>query len=105
MRRLERKWTEKPYRTSPLPRRTPPIGGFRTWPQIRNATPNKSDIIHKITNPKIDIKKAIKATKDNKTKAIFGILLQEARDTGIDFNIQAYSRAPYKYKRDSYEVA
>jgi hypothetical protein len=68
----------------------PPIGGLRTWPQIRKPAPNKTDTIHKITNLKTDIKRAIKVNKDNITKGIFGRLLQEARDTGADFSIQAY---------------
>ncbi len=38
-------------------------------------------------------------------KGIFGKLLQAARDTGTDFIIHAYSKAPYKCMRDSYEVA
>ena len=53
----------------------PLIGGLRTWPQIRKITLNKLDTMHKITNLKTDIKKAIKANKDNKTKGIFGRLL------------------------------
>jgi len=83
----------------------PPIGGLRTWPHIRKIAPKKSDPIPKITNLNTDIKKAIKTNKDNKTKGVFGRLLQEARDTDIDFSIQACSRAPYRYRRDSYEVA
>ena len=83
----------------------PPIGGLRTWPQIRKIVSNKTDTIHKITNLKTVIKRAIKANKDNRTKGIFGRLLQEARNTDIDFSIQVYSRAPYKCKRGSYEVA
>jgi hypothetical protein len=61
--------------------------------------------MNKITNLKTDIKKEMKATKDSRAKVIFGRLLQDARDTGTDFNIQAYSRAPYRYRRVSYEVA
>jgi hypothetical protein len=53
----------------------PPIGGLRTWPQIRKTAPNKTDSIHKITNLKTDIKRVIKANKDNRTKGIFGRLL------------------------------
>ncbi len=67
-----------------------PIGGLRTWPQIRKTAPNNSKTIHKITNLKTDIKKVIKANKDNKTKGVFGRLLQESRGTGTDFRIQAY---------------
>ena len=49
----------------------PHIGGLRTWPQIRKTAPNKSDTIHKIINQKNDVKKPIKANKDNKTKGVF----------------------------------
>jgi ribonuclease HI len=63
----------------------PPIGGLRTWPQIRRTTPNNSDIILKITNLKTGLKKATKETTHNtKTKCT---LLQAARVTGTDFSI------------------
>ncbi len=35
----------------------PPIGGLRTWPQIRMKPTNKPDHIRKLTNLKTDIKK------------------------------------------------
>ncbi len=39
----------------------PPVGGLRTWPQIRRSTPDKPDTIIKLTNNiKTDIKSAIK---------------------------------------------
>jgi hypothetical protein len=50
----------------------PPIGGLHTWPQIRKIARNKSDTIHKITNLQTNIEKAINASKNNRTKDIFG---------------------------------
>ena len=41
----------------------PPVGGLRTWPQIRRTTPNNPDTIIKLTNIKTDIKKEIKVNK------------------------------------------
>ena len=35
----------------------PPIGGLRTWPQIRHNPPNKSENTRKLTNLKVGIKK------------------------------------------------
>ena len=35
----------------------PPIGGLRTWPQIRHTTQDKPDTILKITNLKTGIGK------------------------------------------------
>jgi ribonuclease HI len=83
----------------------PPVGGLRTWPQIRNTTPNNPDNIKKFTNLKAGIKTAIKETTYTKTRGIFGDLLRKARETGTDFSIQAYSKSPYRSRRDSYEVA
>jgi hypothetical protein len=66
----------------------PPIGGLRTWPQIRNNPPNKPENIRKLTNLKARIQKELKHTnKMATTKGVFGMLLQAARDTGIDFRI------------------
>jgi len=84
----------------------PPNGGLRTWSQIRHNLPNKPENIRKLTNLKADIKKELKYTnKSATTKGIFGKLLQEARDIGIYFSIQAYSQSPYRSRRDAYEVA
>ncbi len=35
----------------------PPVGGLRTWPQIKRTTPNNPETIIKLTNMKTDIKK------------------------------------------------
>ena len=83
----------------------PPIGGLRTWPQIRHNPPNKPENIRKLTNLKASIKKELKHTdKTETTKVVFGKLLQAARDTGTYFSIQAYSQSPYRFRRDAYEV-
>jgi hypothetical protein len=68
-----------------------PIGGLRTWPQIRHTPRNKPENIRTLTNFKADIRKELKHT--NKTipaKGVFGRLLKEARDTGTNFSIQAF---------------
>ncbi len=50
----------------------PPVGGLRTWPQIRHITPNKPDTILELTNIKADIKTTINDTTYTTTKGIFG---------------------------------
>jgi hypothetical protein len=68
----------------------PPIGGLRTWPQIRHNPTNKSEHIRRLTNLKASIKKELKHTdKTATTMGVYGKLLQEARDTRTDFTIQA----------------
>ena len=60
----------------------PPIGGLRTWPQIRHSPPNQPENIRKLANLKTCIKKELKHTnKTATTKDVYGELLQEARDT------------------------
>jgi ribonuclease HI len=49
-----------------------PVGGLRTWPQIKRTTPNKLDTIIKLTNIKTDIKKEIKVTNYTTSRGIFG---------------------------------
>ena len=39
------------------------------------------------------------------TKGVFGKLIQEARDIGTDFSIQAYSQSSYISRRDAREVS
>jgi hypothetical protein len=74
----------------------PPVGGLRTWPQIRHITPTKLDTILKLTNIESGIKTAIKETTSTTTKVIFGALLKTARDKGTYFSIQAHSQSPYR---------
>jgi hypothetical protein len=84
----------------------PPVGGLKTWPQLRKESPTIPDMTQKITILKNDLKKEIKATTKNiTTRGVFGRLLQIARDTGTDLNIQAYPHAPYRSRGESYEVA
>jgi hypothetical protein len=84
----------------------PPIGGLRTWPQIRHNPPRKPENIGKLTNLKAGIRKELKHTGITvTTKGIFGRLLQEARNTGTYFSIQADSQSPYRSRRDAYEGA
>ena len=60
----------------------PPIGGLRTWPQIRHNPPDKPENIRKLTNLKACIKKELKHTnKTATTKGVFWKLLEEARET------------------------
>ncbi len=56
----------------------PPVGGLRTWPQIRSTTPNYPDTTIKLTNIKSGIKEAIKETTHTTSKGIFGELLRKA---------------------------
>ena len=73
----------------------PPIGGLRMSPLIRKTSLDTLDNTHKIINLKTGIKKEIKETTHNiTTKKVLERLLQTTRDTGTDFNIQAYSQAP-----------
>jgi len=51
----------------------PPVGGLKTWPQIRSPTPNKPYTIIKPTNIKTGIKTAIKETTYSTTKGILAI--------------------------------
>jgi hypothetical protein len=84
----------------------PPIGGLRTWLQIRHNPTNKPKHIRKLTNLKVGTKKELKHTiKTATTKGVFGKLLEAARDRGTYFSIQAYSQSPYRSRRDAYEVA
>ncbi len=46
----------------------PPIGGLRTWPQIRQNLTSKPEQIRKITNLKAGIKKELKHTKNPRSK-------------------------------------
>ena len=73
-----------------------------------NKTPpsNQPENVGKLTNLKAGIKKKLKHTnKTATTKGIFGRLLQEAKGTGTDVSIQAYSQFPYISRRDAYEEA
>ena len=73
----------------------PPIGGLRTWPQVRLSPTDKPEHIRKLTNIKAGIKKElIHTTTTVATKGVYGKLLQAARDTGTDFSIHAYSQSP-----------
>jgi hypothetical protein len=66
----------------------PPIGGLRTWPQIRHNPPNKPKNVRKLTNLKASIRKELKHTNKTATKkGVFGKLIQAARDTGTYFII------------------
>jgi len=67
----------------------PLIEGLRTWPQIMKIKPNKLNTIHKITNLKTDIKKTIKANKNNRTK---GILEDYSRRRETRALTSAYTR-------------
>jgi hypothetical protein len=70
----------------------PPVGGLRTWPQIRSTTPTQPNTIIQLTNIQTGIKTTIKETKYTTTKGVFGDLLKKARETDTDFSIQAHSQ-------------
>ena len=64
----------------------PPIGGLRTWPQIRLSPTNKPH--QKTHQPQSRHTKELKHTsKIVATKGVYGQLLQAARDTRTDFSI------------------
>ena len=48
----------------------PPIGGLRTWPQIRHDPPDKSKNIQKLTNLKASIKKELKHTNKRQLRKV-----------------------------------
>ena len=80
---------------------------MRKWNPCKGAThltPNnahthththKLDEKRKLTNLKSGIAKELENINKNvKTIEFFGRLLEEARDKGTDFSIQAYSQSP-----------
>ena len=84
----------------------PPVGGLRTWPQIRTTKPDQPDVIHKLHNLTTAIKKQARHKRLIPPQSgIFGTLLKQARELGADHSIHAYSRSPYRSRRDSLEVA
>ena len=85
----------------------PPIGGLRTWPQIKTTKPDKSIHITKISDVHNGIRKLLK-TKPPKpqtsTTTTYSNILQHARELGADLNIDAHSDTPYRARRDALEV-
>ena len=85
----------------------PPIGGLRTWPQIKMTKPYKSTQTTKIGDIPNRIRKLLKTNPPNSrtsTTTTYGNILQHARDLGTDHNIHAHSEAPHRTRRDALEV-
>ncbi len=86
----------------------PPIRGLRTWPQIQGNNKDATPSIHSLSDLHSGLYKLIRThTPNTKTRSgtIYGKILQDARSTGSDNTIHAYSTAPYRARRDSLEVA
>jgi len=85
----------------------PPIGGLRTWPQIKTIKPDKSTLINKIADMHNGIRKLLKTKlpkPQTSTITTYSNKLQHARELGADHNIHADSYTPYRARRDSLEV-
>ena len=82
--------------------------GLRTWPQIRGTKKDTSPSIHNLADLHSSLHKLIRTHTPNNTtrhSTIYGKILHDARTTGSDHTIHAYSTAPYRARRDSLEVA
>jgi hypothetical protein len=85
----------------------PPIGGLRTWSQIKSNKPDKSTQTTKIADIPKEIRKLLKTKPPiprTSTTTTYNSILQHARDLGADHNIHAHSEAPYRARRDALEV-
>ena len=84
-----------------------PIGGLRTWPQIKTNKPDKSTQTTKIADIPNGLRKLLKIKPPNprtSTTTTYSNTLQRARDLGADHNIHAHSKAPFRARRDELEV-
>jgi hypothetical protein len=89
----------------------PPVGGLRTWPQIRKASKDSPHIITKLADLDSSFRKIIRAHTSNPThdkQAIYGTIysqiLHKARTSGLDHTIHVDSTSPFRARRDSLEV-
>jgi hypothetical protein len=85
----------------------PPVGGLRTWPQIKINKPNKSTQTSKIADIPKRLRKLLKTKPPNprtSTTTTYNNILQHARDLGADHIIHAHSEAPYRARRDALEI-
>ena len=86
----------------------PPIGGLRTWPQIRRTSKDTPPNVTKLADLHSRLRKIIRAHTSNtmtRHSTIYGKILNEARTKGSDHTIHAYSTAPFRARRNSLEVA
>ncbi len=63
---------------------------------------------HNLTNLHTSLRKLVKSQTYNNRRAantIYNNILKQARDTGADHSIHAYSTSPFKARRDALEVA
>jgi ribonuclease HI len=85
----------------------PPLGGLRTWPQTRKNGKGTPPIITKLADLHSSLHKLIRTHTSNITRShdtIYSQILNEARITGSDHTIHAYSTTPFRARRDSLEV-
>jgi ribonuclease HI len=86
----------------------PPIRGLRTWPQIRRTKIDTTPNMHNLADLHSSLHKLIRIHTPNTTtrhSSIYGQILHDARTTGSDHTIHAYSTTPYRARRDSLEMA
>jgi ribonuclease HI len=86
----------------------PPVGGLRSWPQIRKTLKDTPPTSTKLANLHTSLRKLIQTHTSNTIIApgtIYNHILRESRATGSDHTIHAYSTAPFRARRDSLEVA
>jgi hypothetical protein len=86
----------------------PLIRGLRTWSQIRGTKKDTTPSIHNLADLHSSLHSLIRTHAPNTTTlhiTIYGQILHDARTTGLDRTIHAYSAAPYRARRDSLEVA
>jgi ribonuclease HI len=86
----------------------PPVGGLRTWPQTRQNGKGTPHTITKLADLHSSLRKLIRTHTANTTtrhSTINGQILHDARTTGSNHTIHAYSTAPFLARKDSLEVA
>jgi ribonuclease HI len=85
----------------------PPIGGMRTWPQIKTNKPVKSTQTIKIADIPSGLRKLLKTKPPNpraSTTMTYINILQHTGGLGAGHIIHAHSEAPYRTRRDALEV-
>ena len=86
----------------------PPVGGLRTWPQIRKTSKDSPSIITKLADLHSSIRKLIRTHTSNPTTShgtIYSQILHKARTSGSNSTIYACSTSHFRARRDSFEMA
>jgi hypothetical protein len=82
----------------------PPIGGPRTWPQLRTTNQDIITTSPKLSNLHSGLRKLVKKhISNNPTNpvTIYGNIPRKVRDSEAYHTIHAYSNASYRSRRDS----